>query len=641
MAKGADVVPARRRPGAARDQGRPRPPRPLPHPPDRDVALARLEAARKHLYPLLQQLREDAEWKRWANISVQEELCAAGRGAPRRGGPRRRRPRALRELDARWKQAKEAPKDKAEALWTRFKAARDQVKTSTDAFFAKQAEELAENLKKKEALCERAEALAESTDWLKTAEELREAAGRVEGDGPGPPRGVAAGVGALPPAVRPLLHALAGAPQPAQPRVGGEPREEGGPLREGRGPPGLDRLGGGLGRAEAAPVRVADDRRREEEPLGGGLAALPRRLRPLLRPLQEPRRARAAGGAGGAGGDLRRARGAAAGGGRGGRAARRPRRRACRRRRPPGGRRAASPTTRWPRSTSASPACATGSSRPSPGVRGHRPRPRGEPPQGREARGAGRGPARGARPRRRRGPAADRGGAGRAPARRARQQHDRRPGGGRGEVALGVGRGGGGAGRLEAPRPAAGRSGTRPRGALRAGLPALLRAAAEAERAGRRARRGPGAPPRAGRGPRARFDRGRSPDERSAPCPRRGRPPTSSSCSCSPRGAGTPRRPGPAAQVLATFRNARVLAALPAPRRRGRRALAAHHPRARADARRPRGPRARARRARRRRSCATSAGTSSRCSSRGTCGGSTTPPARCRRAAPSTSSSPR
>ncbi len=139
---------------------------------DRDVVLARLEAARKALYPLLQQLREDAEWKRWANINVQEELCVEAEALLEEADTERA-VRELRELDARWKQAKEAPKDKAEALWTRFKAARDQVKARTDAFIAQQAEQLALNLHKKEALCARAEALAESTDWLKTADELR------------------------------------------------------------------------------------------------------------------------------------------------------------------------------------------------------------------------------------------------------------------------------------------------------------------------------------------------------------------------------------------------------------------------------------------------------------------------------------
>ncbi len=152
---------------------------------DREVAVARLEAARKHLYPFVQQLREDAEWKRWANVTVQEELCEQAE-ALLGEEDLEKAASGLRELDARWKQAKEAPKEKAEALWKRFKAARDQVKAHTDAFFAKQAEELAENLKKKEALCERAEALAESAEWTQTAEELRKLQAEWKAVGPVP-----------------------------------------------------------------------------------------------------------------------------------------------------------------------------------------------------------------------------------------------------------------------------------------------------------------------------------------------------------------------------------------------------------------------------------------------------------------------
>jgi hypothetical protein len=139
---------------------------------DRELVLGRLETVRKQLYPLVQQLRDDAEWKRWANATVQEELCARAEALV--GEPDvEKAAHELRDLDAAWKQAKEAPKEKTETLWARFKAARDQVKVRTEAFFAHQAEELGENLKKKEALCAQAEALAESTDWLKTAEELR------------------------------------------------------------------------------------------------------------------------------------------------------------------------------------------------------------------------------------------------------------------------------------------------------------------------------------------------------------------------------------------------------------------------------------------------------------------------------------
>ncbi|PYQ18784.1 MAG: hypothetical protein DMF79_14145 [Acidobacteria bacterium] len=150
---------------------------------DRETVLARMESGRKALYPIWQQLREDTEWKRWANVSVQEELCAKAESLLE-VQDLEKAAEQVRDLDARWKQAKEAPKEKGEALWNRFKAARDQVKARCDAFFAKQAEELAQSLKRKEELCARAEALAESTDWLKTAEELKKLQGEWKDIGP-------------------------------------------------------------------------------------------------------------------------------------------------------------------------------------------------------------------------------------------------------------------------------------------------------------------------------------------------------------------------------------------------------------------------------------------------------------------------
>ncbi len=140
---------------------------------DREAVLARLETARKALYPRVQQLREDAEWKRWANVSVQEELCRRAEALAEEEENLGEVAGKLRDLDARWKQAKEAPKDKSEELWKRFKTPRDVVKGRVDAYFAQQSKEFAENLQKKEALCEKAEALADSTEWVKTAAVLR------------------------------------------------------------------------------------------------------------------------------------------------------------------------------------------------------------------------------------------------------------------------------------------------------------------------------------------------------------------------------------------------------------------------------------------------------------------------------------
>jgi Domain of Unknown Function (DUF349) len=81
--------------------------------------------------------------------------------------------RRMRELQARWKQVALAPRAQGEAMWRRFKIAQDEVYARTSAFFAAQNEERAGNLVRKQALCERVEALAGSTDWVKTASEIQ------------------------------------------------------------------------------------------------------------------------------------------------------------------------------------------------------------------------------------------------------------------------------------------------------------------------------------------------------------------------------------------------------------------------------------------------------------------------------------
>jgi hypothetical protein len=58
-------------------------------------------------------------------------------------------------------------------LWRRFKAAHDVVWARCAAHFAAENQARAENLARKIALCEKAEALAESTSWIQTAEVIK------------------------------------------------------------------------------------------------------------------------------------------------------------------------------------------------------------------------------------------------------------------------------------------------------------------------------------------------------------------------------------------------------------------------------------------------------------------------------------
>ncbi|MGQ0732469.1 MAG: DUF349 domain-containing protein [Acidobacteriota bacterium] len=148
---------------------------PLPSKQDRDDLTVRLQAVRSALTPRIKELREGEEWKRWANVTVQEELCAKmealiaeAEAAPEKAATE------MRLLQERWKAVAAAPRSQAEALWTRFKTAQGEVYEKCKDFFAQQAAERQENLKRKETLCVRAEALADSTDWIRTAEAIKQ-----------------------------------------------------------------------------------------------------------------------------------------------------------------------------------------------------------------------------------------------------------------------------------------------------------------------------------------------------------------------------------------------------------------------------------------------------------------------------------
>src|SRR5204862_5678780 len=78
-----------------------------------------------------------------------------------------------RELQQQWREAADVPRAQGEALWKRFKAAHDEVWARFEAHFAEQAGVRQSNLPRKLALCERAEALAESTNWIQTADEIK------------------------------------------------------------------------------------------------------------------------------------------------------------------------------------------------------------------------------------------------------------------------------------------------------------------------------------------------------------------------------------------------------------------------------------------------------------------------------------
>jgi len=160
---------------------------PLPSKADRDTIADRLRQARAALYPRVQEQRAADDWRRWANVGVQEQLCARTEALLDVEEPAEAA-RQLREIRQQWKQSADVPRERAQALWNRFKAAQDRVRDKLKDYFAQQEERRVELMKHREALVAEAESLAESTDWGRTAKRVSElqAEWKAMGAIPGP-----------------------------------------------------------------------------------------------------------------------------------------------------------------------------------------------------------------------------------------------------------------------------------------------------------------------------------------------------------------------------------------------------------------------------------------------------------------------
>lgn len=145
---------------------------PLPSRADYEEITRRLKALQAALIPKLQELRDVAGWQRWANVGIQEQLCEKMEALKTVDDPELVA-RTVKELQQQWRSAADVPRAQGEALWKRFKAAHDEVWAKCEAHFAAQAAVRAENLQKKLELAARAEALADSTSWIQTAEAIK------------------------------------------------------------------------------------------------------------------------------------------------------------------------------------------------------------------------------------------------------------------------------------------------------------------------------------------------------------------------------------------------------------------------------------------------------------------------------------
>ena len=203
----------------------------LPSKQDYDEIVQRLKAAQTALMPKVQELRDVADWQRWANVGIQEQLCEKMEALE--GGRGSRSDRASRSASCsssggrpptcRARRAKRCGGGSRRRTTKRGRGARRISPRRPSA--------RGENLAKKIALCERAEALADSTNWIQTADEIKKLQAEWKTIGPVTRGQEKADLGAVPRRLRSLLHPPPRRSRRAQDGLGREPREEGSAVR--------------------------------------------------------------------------------------------------------------------------------------------------------------------------------------------------------------------------------------------------------------------------------------------------------------------------------------------------------------------------------------------------------------------------
>jgi hypothetical protein len=153
---------------------------PLPPSESRQAWTERLAAARDELVARLRREEETEEWRRWANAGAQEEIIQRVEGLLA-ANDLTEGARQLPRLQDEWAAVASATPDKSQALWDRFRTARNELRRRCDAY-------LAENLEKKRALCAQVAEVGDSTAWNETAELIRRVQAEWKEIGPVPGR---------------------------------------------------------------------------------------------------------------------------------------------------------------------------------------------------------------------------------------------------------------------------------------------------------------------------------------------------------------------------------------------------------------------------------------------------------------------
>ena len=195
-------------------------------------AAAQAERARRDEHRAAQTARKEA-------LAAEAEELAANSTQWKAAGDR------LREILDEWRTISGLDRKTDDALWKRYSAARETFNRRRGSHFAELDRERVGARQAKEALCERAEELAGSTDWGATSAAFRDLLTRVEGRRPRGQGRRRRAVAAVQGGAGHVLHGPQRRQRRARRRVPGERRGEGGVagrgrearhLRPGRGP---------------------------------------------------------------------------------------------------------------------------------------------------------------------------------------------------------------------------------------------------------------------------------------------------------------------------------------------------------------------------------------------------------------------
>jgi hypothetical protein len=146
-----------------------------PLPSGSEALRARFDEARKRLAGRLNEVRETEDWRRFANVPKLEALITRAESLAKvvigavkleegQELDAQKVARELRAMQAEWKQIGRPPREKADMMWERFKAAADIIYEGNKKGIEALDEERQANLKMKEELCDKVEALVASSE---------------------------------------------------------------------------------------------------------------------------------------------------------------------------------------------------------------------------------------------------------------------------------------------------------------------------------------------------------------------------------------------------------------------------------------------------------------------------------------------